>query len=159
MTSLSSRALLAFPAAALVAFCFYAPAQTPEPALAPSETPDSVAASPDFFEAKIRPVLATSCYPCHTQSALGGLRLDSREAMLRGGGRGAAITPGDPETSWLIRAVRQSDPGLKMPAGSPKLSDVQIDDLSAWVKAGAVWPGAPAAAVGAATPTKAGEKY
>jgi mono/diheme cytochrome c family protein len=158
MTSLSSRALLAIPAAALAAFCFYAPAQTPEPTSAPSETPASVAASPDFFESKIRPVLATSCYPCHTQSALGGLRLDSREAMMRGGGRGAAITPGDPETSWLIRAVRQSDPGLKMPAGSPKLTDAQIDDLSAWVKAGAVWPGAPASPAGA-TPSKAGEKY
>jgi mono/diheme cytochrome c family protein len=159
MTSTPSRALLAISAAALAAFSFYALAQTPEPASAPSATPASVAASPDFFESKIRPVLATSCYPCHTQSALGGLRLDSREAMLRGGGRGAAITPGDPDTSWLIRAVRQSDPGLKMPAGSPKLTDAQIDDLSAWVKAGAVWPGTPAPVGGTAAPAKTGERY
>jgi cytochrome c553 len=158
MTSSSSRALLAISAAALAAFCFYAPAQTPEPVAASSEIPVSVAASPDFFETKIRPVLAASCYPCHTQSALGGLRLDSREAMLRGGGRGPAIAPGDPETSWLVRAVRQSDPGLKMPAGGPKLSDSQIDDLSAWVKAGAVWPGTPSAPVSAAA-GKVGEKY
>ncbi len=104
------------------------------------EAQTSAAASSDFFESKVRPVLAASCYPCHTQSSLGGLRLDSRAAMLKGGGRGASITPGDPETSWLIRAVRQTDPGLKMPMGSPKLTDAQIEDLAAWVKAGAVWP-------------------
>ena len=68
MTSTPSRALLAISAAALAAFSFYALAQTPEPASAPSATPASVAASPDFFESKIRPVLATNCYPCHTQS-------------------------------------------------------------------------------------------
>jgi mono/diheme cytochrome c family protein len=111
---------------------------------------NSAAATADFFESKVRPVLATSCYPCHTASALGGLRLDSRAAMMRGGGRGATINPGDPDTSWLIRAVRQSDPGLKMPMGSPKLTDAQIDDLAAWVKAGANWPDTPASETSAA---------
>lgn len=78
--------------------------------------------------------------------------------MLKGGGRGASITPGDPDTSWLIRAVRQTDPGLKMPMGSPKLTDAQIDDLAAWVKAGAVWPDTPGSAAASEEPAKL-EKY
>ena len=53
------------------------------------------ASSPDFFENKIRPILANSCYGCHTNSALSGLRLDSLDAMKKGGKRGAAITVGD----------------------------------------------------------------
>ena len=60
--------------------------------------------------------------------------------MLKGGSRGPAIVPGDPEKSLLIQAVRQTDPNLKMPMGG-KLKDAEIADLVAWVKAGASWPG------------------
>jgi mono/diheme cytochrome c family protein len=102
---------------------------------ASAQTP---AASPDFFESRIRPILVNNCYACHTNSQLGGLRLDSREAMLKGGKSGAALLPGDPDKSLLIRAVRQTE-ALKMPMGG-KLNDAQIDDLVAWVKAGATWP-------------------
>ncbi len=108
-------------------------------AISPAAEPQSAAASPDFFESKVRPILAGNCYSCHTNSALGGLRLDSREAMLKGGGRGPALVPGDPEQSLMIKAVRQVDAKLKMPMGS-KLKDAEIEDLVAWVKAGAVWP-------------------
>ncbi len=101
--------------------------------------------SPDFFEMKIRPVLVKNCYSCHTTSAMGGLRVDSGEALAKGAKRGAAIVPGDPENSMLIKAVRQSDPNLKMPIGS-KLETSEIDDLAAWIKAGAVWPKSMAAA-------------
>ena len=122
----------------------------------------SAASTSDFFEAKIRPVLANNCYACHASSAQsqGGLRVDSREAMLRGGGRGAAVVPGDPDKSWLIRAVRQTDPALKMPMGG-KLSDTEVEDLVSWVKSGAVWPGSAAgtAAVPAVAESKAGDKY
>jgi cytochrome c553 len=97
------------------------------------------AASPDFFETKIRPVLSANCYSCHTNSSLGGLRLDSLEAMLKGGKRGADVVPGDPDKSRLIEAVRQTDANLKMPPNG-KLKDSEIADLAAWVKAGAVWP-------------------
>src|ERR1700683_4409313 len=102
----------------------------------------STAATPDFFETKIRPVLTNNCYACHASSSQsqGGLRVDSQEAMLRGGGRGAAVVPGDPEKSWLIRAVRQTDPALKMPMGG-KLSDAEVEDLVSWVKSGAGWAG------------------
>ncbi|HXJ42053.1 MAG TPA: DUF1549 domain-containing protein, partial [Bryobacteraceae bacterium] len=100
------------------------------------------ASSPTFFEAKIRPILATSCYACHTDSMLGGLRLDSSAAMLKGGKRGPAIVPGDPDKSVLIKAILQTDPDLKMPMGS-KLKPAEVADLTAWVKAGAVWPKTP----------------
>ena len=103
------------------------------------------ASSPDFFESKIRPILANNCYNCHTGSQLGGLRLDSRDALLKGGTRGPAITPGDPQKSLLIQAIRQTDPKLKMPMGA-KLQDSEIADLEAWVKAGAAWPENPAVA-------------
>jgi mono/diheme cytochrome c family protein/cytochrome c553 len=116
------------------------------------------ASSAEFFETKIRPVLANSCYSCHTSSALGGLRLDSREAMLKGGGRGAALVPGDPGKSWLIRAVRQTDPALKMPMGG-KLSDAEIEDLASWVESGAVWPAAKTTAGSAVKESNAGDKY
>src|SRR5580700_2968351 len=99
----------------------------------------SQADSPEFFETKIRPILANNCYNCHAASALGGLRLDSRDALLKGGARGTAIVAGDPDKSLLIQAVRQTDEKLKMPMGG-KLKDSEIADLAAWVKAGAVWP-------------------
>ena len=122
----------------------------------------SAASTSDFFETKIRPVLANNCYSCHASSSQsqGGLRVDSQEAMLRGGGRGAAVVPGDPDKSWLIRAVRQIDPALKMPMGG-KLSDAEVEDLVSWVKSGAVWPGGAAAApvVVAVKENKAGDKY
>src|ERR1700684_3198650 len=120
----------------------------------------SVASTADFFEAKIRPVLANNCYSCHASSSQsqGGLRVDSQEAMLRGGGRGAAVVPGDPDKSWLIRAVRQTDPALKMPLGG-KLSDAEVEDLVSWVKSGAVLPGGAASVTPAVKETKAGDKY
>jgi cytochrome c553 len=97
------------------------------------------AASPDFFETKIRPVLAANCYSCHTNSQLGGLRLDSLEAMVKGGKRGAAVVPGDPDKSLILKALHQTDPDLKMPP-TGKLKDAEIADLAAWIKAGAIWP-------------------
>ncbi|MBS1809545.1 MAG: PSD1 domain-containing protein [Acidobacteria bacterium] len=97
-------------------------------------------AKADFFEAKVRPILATSCYDCHTDGAKGGLRVDSREALLKGGRRGAALVPGQPENSLLIKAVSHSDEKLKMPKGGAKLKDEEIAALSQWIKDGAVWP-------------------
>src|SRR5215470_8998908 len=103
--------------------------------------PQSVpAGSPEYFETKVRPILANNCYACHTTSALSGLRLDSLDAMKKGGKRGAAIVVGDPENSLLIQALRHSAAdGLKMPMGG-KLKDADIEVLTTWIKAGAVWP-------------------
>jgi len=98
--------------------------------------------TPEFFENKIRPILVNNCYSCHTNTAMSGLRLDSAEAMLKGGSRrGAAVVSGDPDKSALILAIRHADPDPKfrMPMGN-KLKDAEIESLTAWVKAGAVWP-------------------
>ncbi|HMZ19519.1 MAG TPA: hypothetical protein PLD20_16400, partial [Blastocatellia bacterium] len=59
----------------------------------------------EFFEQKIRPLLAAHCYGCHTATESGGLRLDSRAALLKGGASGTAIVPGNPDGSLLIQAV------------------------------------------------------
>src|SRR5277367_922272 len=102
--------------------------------------------SADFFETRIRPILANNCFTCHAASALGGLRVDSREGILKGGKTGPAIVSGDPDKSLLIEAVRQTNPKLKMPMGG-KLKDQEIQDLTAWVKAGAIWPASAAPVV------------
>ena len=96
-----------------------------------------------FFEANVRPVLVEHCLKCHgSKKQWAGLRLDSREALLRGGDSGAAIVPGKPNESLLIRAVRHDDEKLKMPEDG-KLSDRQITDLVRWVEIGAPFPDAP----------------
>ncbi len=101
------------------------------------------ASSPDFFEKRIRPLLAEQCLKCHGdlkgKAPKGGLRLDSRAAMIKGGDSGTALVPGKPEKSRLIEAVRYENTDLQMPPKG-KLSEAQIADLVAWVKVGAVWP-------------------
>jgi cytochrome c553 len=96
----------------------------------------------EFFEKKIRPILVGNCYKCHSAKAeklKGGLRLDSREGLLKGGETRASIVPGDPEKSLLIEAVRYSNEDLRMPP-KKKLKDEEIADLTAWVRMGAPWP-------------------
>lgn len=93
-----------------------------------------------FFENKVRPVLVESCVKCHGPAKQrGGLRLDSRTALLKGGDRGPAIAPGQPEASPLVQAIGHADE-LKMPP-SKKLPTAQVADLTRWVKMGAPWPG------------------
>ena len=97
----------------------------------------------DFFESKIRPVLADNCYKCHSAQAdkvKGGLMLDSREGVLKGGETGPALVPGDPEKSLLIKAIRYTDPDLQMPPKDKKLSEQQVADLVTWVRMGAPDP-------------------
>src|SRR5262249_30642775 len=72
-------------------------------------------------------------------SKLGGLRLDSRAAMLSGGKRGPAIDPGKPGNSLLIKAISHELPDLKMPMGT-KLGEAEIRALTEWVADGAPWP-------------------
>src|SRR5688572_11019864 len=97
----------------------------------------------EFFEKKIRPLLVEHCYKCHSaesEKLKGGLRLDSREGVLKGGESGPAIVPGDPDKSLLIKAVRYADKDLQMPPEGMKLSEAQIADLVAWVNMGAPDP-------------------
>ncbi len=130
-------ALLALFAAAPLARAADMPAGHPPVAgnIAPSDL--------QFFETKIRPILADKCYKCHSKEAdkvKGGLLLDSKEALFHGGNTGPAIVPGKPDDSLLIQAVRYKDEDLQMPPKGEKLSDQQIADLTEWVKRGAPDP-------------------
>ena len=97
----------------------------------------------EFFEKKIRPLLANKCYQCHSlqsKKAKGGLLLDSRKGLLEGGDSGPLFVSGDPEHSLLIKAVRYKDEDLRMPPDGKKLTEAQTADLEAWVKMGAPLP-------------------
>lgn len=98
------------------------------------------AADRDFFENRIRPVLAKHCYGCHAADAedlAAGLRLDHPEGMLAGGQSGKAIVPGDPDASLLIQALRYD--GIEMPPDQP-LPEAVIRDFEQWVRRGAADP-------------------
>ena len=95
-----------------------------------------------FFETRIRPLLAANCQSCHGESAMAGLRVDSREGMLRGGETGPAIVPGDPDKSTLIKAVQHADGFPRMPRGRAKLAAQDVDALAQWIRDGAAWPAA-----------------
>jgi hypothetical protein len=103
-----------------------------------ASTPEQV----DFFERKIRPVLADHCYQCHSAGAEklgGGLLLDSRIGIIKGGDSEPPIVPGDPNASLLMTAIRHTDASLKMPP-KKKLAEMQIEDLAAWIRMGAPDP-------------------
>jgi Protein of unknown function (DUF1549)/Protein of unknown function (DUF1553)/Planctomycete cytochrome C len=112
--------------------------------------------SPDFtlFEAKIRPVLVSKCYGCHSArlpSPKGEFALDTKDGLREGGATGVAIVPGQPEASRLLKALRYSDTELQMPP-SGKLPDPVIADFEQWIAAGApdprTGPRSPIAGVG-----------
>ncbi len=103
--------------------------------------PRDGAALVEFFEKKVRPVLADNCYNCHSANtnSRGGLRVDDRNGMIQGGGRGPAVVPGHPEKSLLIQAVRRAHEKVKMPPNK-ELAAEQIANLTQWIKDGAAWP-------------------
>ena len=96
----------------------------------------------DHFESKVRPVLIKNCYACHTKARKGGLRLDSREAILKGGKSGPAIEVGNPKNSLLIQAVSRTHARLKMPP-QQRLEPHEVTALIEWVEQGAVWVQSP----------------
>ncbi len=102
-------------------------------------------ADADFFERKIRPVLAERCFECHSvesKSLKANLLLDSREGLLKGGDTGPALNEANPKRSLLLSAIHYADPETAMPpkkAGG-QLSPQAIADLTAWMEAGAPWP-------------------
>ncbi len=108
-------------------------------ALAALLLPLAAADGDDFFESKIRPLLATHCHACHTGGALGNLRLDSREGVLKGGKSGKAVIPGKPEASLLIEAVKRTHVRLKMPPVGA-LAEDEVKALEEWVRLGVPWP-------------------
>lgn len=104
-------------------------------------TPPNEDALLDFFERKVRPVLANNCNNCHSANnkAIANLRVDDRNGLVKGGNRGPAVIPGNPEKSLLIQAVRKTHPKVKMPPDHD-LTEQEIADLATWIKDGAAWP-------------------
>lgn len=93
----------------------------------------------DFFEKEVRPVLAANCLSCHgTQKQEGGLRLDTREAILRGGDSGPAAVPGNLQESRLVQGIRRIG-DLQMPPASA-LRPNAVTAISKWVELGLPWP-------------------
>ena len=93
----------------------------------------------EYFEKKVRPILAAHCTVCHgSQKQKGGLRLDSKTEFAKGGDNGAPIVSGDPAKSRLIEAILYEGDTKMPPRG--KLSEADIATLVAWVKGGAPWP-------------------
>src|SRR6186997_2381774 len=93
----------------------------------------------DFFEKQVRPLLAANCLSCHgPQKQEGGLRLDTREAVLKGGDSGPAVVAGNAKESRLVQAVRR-EADLKMPPSSPLRPEVVVA-LTRWVELGLPWP-------------------
>lgn len=113
-----------------------------KPLTAQEEPPQLTQKQSEFFEKKIRPVLAEHCYKCHSNESdkvKGGLLLDSREATHRGGDSGHAVVPGDLNESLLYVAVTYKDSSLEMPPKYP-LSASEVADIETWIKMGAPDP-------------------
>jgi hypothetical protein len=104
-------------------------------------TPTPTAEESEFFEKHVRPILVDRCYECHSTASKtkGGLALDSREAMLKGGDSGRVLEAGDPGKSRLIEAVRYGNRDFQMPP-KKRLSDPEIKALETWIKMGAPDP-------------------
>ncbi len=97
----------------------------------------------EFFESRIRPVLVERCLGCHgPKKQSSGLRLDSREAVLKGGDSGPAVVPAKPDESLMIQAIAHRHEEIKMPPKG-KLPDAEVALLRRWVAIGAPWPATP----------------
>ena len=128
-----------------IVFCWFLLCQ-PRPVAAEDVTPANQADNKnpsseqlEFFEKHIRPLLVQHCYECHGERSDGGLQLNSRESLLRGGDSGAALIPGDLNASLLIEAVRYKNRDFQMPPQG-KLESAQIAALEKWVEMGAPDP-------------------
>ncbi len=100
----------------------------------------------EFFETKIRPLLANNCFACHSQKAKSngklkaGLFLDSYNGLINGGDSGSIISPGKPDQSRIVEAVLYKNEDMAMPPKG-KLPEDQIELMRQWIEMGAPWPG------------------
>jgi mono/diheme cytochrome c family protein len=122
----------------------YWPEEAAEISFAASESSGGLSPGARIFVDRVRPVLEQKCFSCHTDDERGGLRLDSRERMVEGGGRGPALIPGNPEQSLIVAALRHTDAELRMPRNAEKLTDAEIEGFVEWIREGAEWADAAA---------------
>ena len=104
----------------------------------PAATPEQL----EFFESRIRPILAQECYECHSTATKqkGGLLLDSRPGWQAGGDSGPTLIPGNPSASLLLQSIRHEHPDLKMPKNGAKLDTNILADFEQWIANGAPDP-------------------
>jgi hypothetical protein len=96
-----------------------------------------------FFEERVAPVFAEKCVKCHSSTdgkVKGGLALETREGLSKGGDNGPVIVAGNPDKSVLMQRILSKDPDEKMPPKGDDLSPQQVQDVMAWIRAGAVDP-------------------
>ncbi len=106
-------------------------------------TPAPTAAQLEHFEKEVRPILADHCFKCHGEKKQkSGLRLDSREFILKGGEVGPVVVPGKPEVSRLILSINHAKgPDVyAMPGEDEKLPPKAIAAITEWVRQGLPWP-------------------
>lgn len=140
MTAFQKRTLplLPFLAAALVMACAIGLATTPEAATAADNLD---------FASDVYPILEEACVRCHgSKENFSNLRLDSPEAILKGGDLGKVLEPGKPDDSSLFVRVALSDDDLDlMPVEGDRLDEDQQEILRLWIEQGADfgdWTGA-----------------
>lgn len=124
-----------------VFFCWIFVVLAPVCIVSADESRDEPALA-DFFERKIRPLMAKRCYECHSAETAednGHLALDAKAGLLAGGTRGPIIAPGKPDESLIVTAIRYADPKLQMPPDG-KLPQEEIDLLVQWVEKGGFVP-------------------
>jgi cytochrome c553 len=130
-----ARTILVLLAAATTATVAVPARAADEPKFSPADL--------DFFEKQVRPLLAEHCFKCHNdKKQKGGLRLDARQFVMKGGDHGPAIDPAnptDPAKSPLVRAVQYTDEDMQMPPDG-KLPAAKIEVLTKWAKLNAPWP-------------------
>ena len=142
--TMAALAITAQAAKVKVAPAPVAPPAQVTPAQPTAKAPELTKPQLDFFEAKVRPVLAANCYKCHSTESggkvKGGLLLDSRKGWMKGGENGPVIVPGNPAKSKLLVAINYKDADLQMPPKGEKMSEKEIADLTTWVRMGAPDP-------------------
>lgn len=101
----------------------------------------SFCAEPIHFRRDVAPILQRHCLTCHNQlNRMGELSLHSAEALLKGGENGEAIEPGDPESSYLLDLITESDGTAEMPKDNPPLTEKEVSTIRQWIAEGAAWP-------------------
>jgi Protein of unknown function (DUF1553)/Protein of unknown function (DUF1549)/Planctomycete cytochrome C len=126
----------------LLAFLLFAGSATSQnPKTGPKLNPIDPA-KVEFFEKKVRPILASHCYHCHSAETKpeGNLRVDDRNGLIVGGNAGAAVVPGDPGKSLILKRITQKDEKKRMPIEGKHLTDEEVETLTQWIKDGAAWP-------------------
>ncbi len=102
---------------------------------------NSSCAEPIHFRRDVAPILQRHCLSCHNQlNRMGELSLHSAEALLKGGENGEAIDPGDPESSYLLDLITESDGTAEMPKDNPPLTEKEVATIRQWIAEGAAWP-------------------